>query len=99
MIRKEYDKRVLRTMTVFYCKHRHGSDSLCCECRSLIEYCNSKVEKCPFGTRKRSCKVCKVHCYDSEHREKIREVMRYSGPRFLLYHPIMAIRHLLKELF
>jgi hypothetical protein len=28
-------------------------------------------------------------------REKIRAVMRFSGPRMLLYHPITAIRHFL----
>jgi hypothetical protein len=28
-------------------------------------------------------------------REKIKEVMRFSGPRMLLYHPLDAFRHLL----
>jgi hypothetical protein len=31
-------------------------------------------------------------------RERIREVMRYSGPRMLLSHPLMAIRHLIDGL-
>jgi hypothetical protein len=26
-------------------------------------------------------------------REKVKEVMRYSGPRMLLHHPILALRH------
>jgi hypothetical protein len=29
-------------------------------------------------------------------REKIREVMRFSGPRMIFHHPIMAIRHLIE---
>lgn len=29
-------------------------------------------------------------------REKIREVMRFSGPRMIIHHPIEAIRHLFK---
>jgi hypothetical protein len=28
-------------------------------------------------------------------RERIREVMRYAGPRMILRHPILAIWHLL----
>jgi hypothetical protein len=31
-------------------------------------------------------------------REKIRDVMRYAGPRMLLTHPVMAIAHLLDGL-
>ena len=29
-----------------------------------------------------------------EMREKIRQVMRYSGPRMIFHHPIAALRHL-----
>jgi hypothetical protein len=28
-------------------------------------------------------------------RARIREVMRYAGPRMTLYHPVLAIRHLI----
>ena len=31
-------------------------------------------------------------------RARIREVMRYAGPRMLLSHPLMALRHLLDGL-
>jgi len=30
-------------------------------------------------------------------REKIREVMRFSGPRMLFHHPIAAIRHVVES--
>ena len=30
-------------------------------------------------------------------REKIRAVMRFSGPRMLLYHPVLAVRHLIEQ--
>lgn len=43
------------------------------------------------------CSNCKVHCYKPDMREKIREVMRFSGPRMLFYHPIMAIRHVMES--
>ena len=31
-------------------------------------------------------------------KERIRTVMRWSGPRMMLYHPIAAVRHILREL-
>ena len=31
----------------------------------------------------------------SGYERKIKTVMRFSGPRMLFYHPIMAIRHLI----
>ncbi len=30
-------------------------------------------------------------------REKIREIMRFSGPRMIFYYPIMAIRHVIEN--
>ena len=41
------------------------------------------------------CAMCKTHCYAPTYRERIKEVMRYSGPRMLWIHPIMTIRHIL----
>jgi hypothetical protein len=43
------------------------------------------------------CSNCKVHCYKPEMREKIREVMRFSGPRMIFHHPITAIRHVMES--
>ena len=40
------------------------------------------------------CSACKVHCYKPEMREQIRTVMRWSGPRMLFVHPVLAIRHM-----
>ena len=42
------------------------------------------------------CSNCRVHCYKPDMREKIRQVMRFSGPRMLFYHPIRAIRHVIE---
>lgn len=40
------------------------------------------------------CSACKIHCYRAHRREQIRQVMCYSGPRMLLHHPLMTLRHL-----
>lgn len=42
------------------------------------------------------CSNCRVHCYKPEMREKIRAVMRFSGPRMLFVHPVAAIRHVIE---
>ncbi len=44
------------------------------------------------------CSSCKVHCYNREMANKIKEVMRYSGPRMLIYNPKAAVSHMIESL-
>ncbi len=60
----------------------------------MAEYAEKRVDHCPFMETKTFCSNCKVHCYRKDMRQKIREVMRFSGPRMLFYHPVLAVRHL-----
>lgn len=78
-----------------HCRARHGGGSLCADCRELDAYARERLEKCPFGEGKTTCAKCPVHCYRLGMRARIRTVMRYAGPRMLLHHPVMAIRHLM----
>lgn len=55
---------------------------LCDECRRLLLHAVSKRAICPYDP-KPSCKKCDTHCYAPGYREKIREVMRYSGMRLI----------------
>lgn len=82
-------------MIRLYCRARHGGRELCTECRALAEYAGSRLDRCPFGEGKPTCVDCPVHCYAPAMRERIREVMRWAGPRMLWRHPVLAIRHLL----
>lgn len=59
----------------------------------LLEYVTLRQQKCPFKETKTFCSNCKVHCYTEKYKIKIKEIMRYSGPRMILYHPILAIQH------
>ena len=68
---------------------------MCSECQALSEYAKLRSQNCPFMEEKTFCSNCRVHCYKPEMREKIRQVMRFSGPRMLFYHPILAIWHLI----
>lgn len=92
--KRETEKQVVSLMIRVYCKGRHGRKSgLCEDCAALERYAHSRSDHCPFMEEKTFCSNCKVHCYKPEMREKIRAVMRYSGPRMIFYHPVMALRH------
>jgi hypothetical protein len=56
--------------------------ALCEECRKLLLHAVSKRALCPYDP-KPACKKCETHCYGPGYREKIREVMRYSGMRLI----------------
>lgn len=82
-----------------YCRDRHGSKAvLCDDCEALLAYARQRLLHCPFQEGKTTCGKCPVHCYTPSKREKIREVMRYAGPRMLLSHPFLALLHLIDGL-
>ena len=89
--------KTVRKMREIYCKGQHGckSGALCESCAELMRYAEARVERCPHMEEKTFCAMCKTHCYAPTYRERIKEVMRYSGPRMLWIHPIMTIRHIL----
>ncbi len=96
------DKRTREIETVtqmiaLYCRKKHGGLNLCPECAALADYARQRSERCPFMETKTFCSNCRVHCYRPEMREKIREVMRFSGPRMIFYHPVMALRHVIES--
>jgi hypothetical protein len=54
----------------------------CADCMKLLLHAASKRVLCPFDP-KPACKKCETHCYGPGYRERIREVMRYSGMRLI----------------
>lgn len=93
--KRNWEKELVSEMIALYCKKCHHTRSgLCEECSALDEYARKRSDLCPFMETKTFCSNCKVHCYKPEMREKIRTVMRFSGPRMIFYHPITACRHL-----
>jgi hypothetical protein len=91
------EKQTIRYMIEIYCEGKHKSRELCDDCSCLLNYAETRIDKCPFDKSKITCNSCKIHCYDKEHRDKIRQVMRYSGPRMIYRHPLAAISHIRKE--
>ena len=71
----------------------HREVRLCPACAELRAYALARIERCPHMGTKTFCSVCPTHCYKPAMRERIREVMRWSGPRMLRYRPIPALRH------
>lgn len=56
--------------------------AFCGECRDFLAYALTRRLKCPLDP-KPTCKHCHVHCYRAGHREKVREIMRFSGQRLI----------------
>ncbi len=92
-IRLEREIRTIRAMITIYCRDRHAASELCPDCRELLDYAAERIHKCAVRPRKPVCSLCSIHCYKPAMREKVRDVMRYAGPRMLTRHPILALRH------
>ena len=92
--RIDQEKRVVELMIRLYCRKKEKNVTLCPQCEELLRYAHARLDRCPFGVKKKACKQCSVHCYKPAMRERMKQVMRFSGPRMLIYAPWEAIRHL-----
>ena len=91
----EREQKTFRSMLNIYCHakhHTHGE--LCSECQALLEYANERVENCLFLPEKPVCARCPVHCYKEPWRARVREVMRFAGPRLIFKDPLAVSRHI-----
>lgn len=88
------EKRTIRAMIELYYK-THDEPQI--DKQKMLSYSQLRLDVCRFGEEKPTCKQCPVHCYRPDYKEQMKQIMRYSGPRMLVYHPILAVRHLLKE--
>lgn len=93
------EKKTVSAMIVIYCKshHKTTNNNLCESCSNLLKYALVRIDKCVFGLDKPSCEKCPVHCYKISYRDEIKKIMRYSGPRMIFKHPILAIKHIIKN--
>jgi hypothetical protein len=92
------EERTIAAMIELSCHDRHaatgGGGTLCADCAELLAYARVRLDRCRYGTEKPACSACPTHCYKPAMRERVREVMRYSGPRMLKRHPVLAVAHL-----
>lgn len=102
MTKVEEEKKTIDFMIRLYCKKNHKSaykeKKLCVECEEIREFAHLRIDKCPMKETKTFCSTCHIHCYGKVKREEIRRIMKWSGPRMLIYNPPMAIKHVLNTL-
>jgi hypothetical protein len=91
----EKKKKVLEAMFDIYIKKNPKEKDVADD---LKKYSLARLEKCPNIEKDIYCKSCKIRCYSKENQEKIKKVMRFSGPRMIIYHPFMAFDHLISNI-
>ena len=84
--------KTIGKMMAIYCHDRHGGKELCADCAGLLAYAADRLRLCPHPPNP-ACKNCPTHCYLPENRERMREVMKYAGPRMPLRHPWLTLKH------
>ncbi len=93
------ERKTIRHMIGIHCRGHHQPEGdLCAKCRQLLEYAMQRIDRCPYGHDKPTCAKCPIHCFKATDREKIRQVMRYAGPRMLVFHPLLTLLHFSDEL-
>ena len=99
MGRIEREKKTLALMIDIYCQRKHGNKKgeLCDECKELLEYAHKRLSFCKFGENKSTCSRCPIHCYKKDMKEKVKDVMKFSGPRLIVHNPIELVRHALNK--
>jgi hypothetical protein len=68
---------------------------LCQDCSRLFNHGTAKLLLCPYDP-KPTCRKCETHCYAPGYRERIREVMRFSGPYMVKRGRLDMMLHYLK---
>ena len=92
--RIERERKTVILMIQMYCSRFHAAVlPPCPECDQLTRYAAQRIDRCVYRGQKPVCAKCDIHCYKPKMRESIRGVMRYSGPRMLLHHPVLGITH------
>lgn len=95
--RRARESRTIVVMLRMYCRVHHQAEQgmLCADCAKLHDYARRRIARCVFGEDKPTCANCTVHCYKPAMRERVRQVMRWAGPRMLWRHPVLTVRHLM----
>lgn len=68
--------------------------SLCPDCTKLLTYGLTMRLKCPHDP-KPMCKKCETQCYKGDYKEKIREIMKFSGMYLIKHGRVDLLYHYL----
>ncbi len=93
--RHNWEKNTVYKMIRLFCNAHHNTDKqLCNDCSDLFNYSILRINNCFYEINKPVCSSCKTHCFNKKNREKIRLVMRWSGPKMLWYYPFTSMKYL-----
>ena len=90
----EREKQIVRRMIELYCRHKLHTKEMPEEYQRLTDFSARRLDHCRWGENKPACKNCPIHCYPRKEREQIRQIMRWTGPRMLLFAPLEVVRHI-----
>lgn len=92
-------EREIKTIKAMFSLHKekHVNRKSDEEYINLLEYSILRLTKCVLKDQKLTCKKCPIHCYKAHQKKDIQDIMRWAGPRMLLYHPVLAILHLIDD--
>ncbi len=68
--------------------------ALCPDCAKLLTYGLTMRLKCPHDP-KPMCKKCETQCYKGEYKEKIRQIMKFSGMYMIKHGRLDLLYHYL----
>lgn len=85
------EKRIIESMITNFCIDIHKKPEVCTDCKELMEYAEKRLLKCPFIEDKPICSKCDIHCFNKNHQDQIKLVMRTMGPKMLYTNPLDTI--------
>jgi hypothetical protein len=83
-------------MIGIYCRgNRHSAPGICTDCSAILRYAYERIEMCPYNhATKPACGLCRSNCFTADMHRQFARIMRYAGPRMMLYHPLLTLVHL-----
>jgi hypothetical protein len=99
MNRIERELTTVHIMIGLYCRANHKqSGDTCTDCSDLYSYTAERLKRCPHGNSKPACSSCSIHCYKKDMQDQIKQAMRFSGPRMIIFHPVLAMWHVIDKI-
>ena len=91
----QHEKNLIALMMRIYCSNKHkSSEELCEDCKKVLDYANLRIDKCRYMETKTFCSACDTPCYNTIMRNKMKDIMSYSGKRLIFYHPFLVFKHI-----
>lgn len=95
--KREREKKMISQMIALYChRNHHTRGAPLSRVRGAERLRPRPLRALPVHGDEDLLRQLPRARYKPDMREKIRAVMRFSGPRMIFYHPVAAIRHVVE---